>query len=483
MPVLPTHPRAKAPVSGLAALGARVTRDLSYLDYPKARRWTLPRAIGGQPVLDVLIVGGGQSALSLAFALRQERIETVLTVDRAPRGSEGPWMTFARMRNLRTPKAVTGPDLGIPSLTPRAWFEAKHGPAAWDRIASIPRQEWNEYLLWFRDTLALPVVNDTAVTAIEPEGNLLRVTLSGPGGSAQRLTRKLVLATGQIGCGGLRLPAAVRSLPRHCHAHSAEAVDFAALAGKRVAVIGAGASAFDNAATALEAGAARVDLFVRRDAVPTVNALYWMDFAGAMGHFADLPDLHRWRFNRHFESVPNPPPPTSVQRCTAFANFHIHTGAGWERTAVLARGFLAETTRGTHEFDFVVCGTGFDPDPARSSLLAPFADRIALWADRFIPPAGEESARLGRYPYLGPAFEFLERKAGTAPYLRNIHNFNGSAVASMGNSAGAPGLRFSVPRLATALVRDLFVDDADAYYADFLAFETPEPAKAVFRGN
>ncbi|MET3232925.1 UNVERIFIED_ORG: cation diffusion facilitator CzcD-associated flavoprotein CzcO [Burkholderia sp. 1263] len=35
----------------------------------------------------------------------------------------------------------------------------------------------------------------------------------------------------------------------------------------------ASASAFDNAATALEAGAAQVDLFVRRDALPRVNTL------------------------------------------------------------------------------------------------------------------------------------------------------------------------------------------------------------------
>ncbi|MBP2231923.1 cation diffusion facilitator CzcD-associated flavoprotein CzcO [Azospirillum agricola] len=485
----PSRPGGDAGIpspSCLAELAERVAADLSHLDYPKARRWTLPRVVEGQEPLDVLVVGGGQSALTLAFALRQERIGNILVVDKAPRGREGPWTTFARMRHLRTPKAVTGPDLGIPSLTPRAWFEAKHGPDAWERITSIPRGDWNAYLLWFRDTLDLPVRNGTSVTAIEPvivkpAGSLLRVTLSGPDGVEQRLTRKLVLATGQIGCGGLRIPAAVQALPRALYAHSAEDIDFTALAGRRVAVIGAAASAFDNAATALEAGAASVEMFIRRDTLPTINALYWMDFAGVMGHFAELPDRHRWRFNRHFESAPNPPPPTSVARCTAFANFHLRTGAAWRRATVRPTGILAETERGDHEVDFVICGTGFDPDPAGSPLLVPFADRIARWGDRFTPPPGEESGRLARFPYLGPAFEFLEREPGTAPFLRNIHNFNGSAVASMGNSAGAPGLRFSVPRLTNALVRDLFVEDADAYYADFLAFKTPEPEKAAFR--
>ena len=43
-------------------------------------------------------------------------------------------------------------------------------------------------------------------------------------------------------------------------------IDFAALRGKVVGVLGAGASALDNAAVALEHGASRVHLFCRRPA-------------------------------------------------------------------------------------------------------------------------------------------------------------------------------------------------------------------------
>ena len=59
------------------------------------------------------------------------------------------------------------------------------------------------------------------------------------------------------------------NLPKEYWAHTTESIDFAPLAGKRVAVIGAGASAFDYAATALEAGAAGVDLFFRRPELPS----------------------------------------------------------------------------------------------------------------------------------------------------------------------------------------------------------------------
>jgi len=67
------------------------------------------------------------------------------------------------------------------------------------------------------------------------------------------------------------------------YAHSADDIDFRKPAGKRIGILGAGASAFDNAALALEAGAARVDLCFRRSEIPRVNPLTWMNFAGMLG--------------------------------------------------------------------------------------------------------------------------------------------------------------------------------------------------------
>src|ERR1700737_4841947 len=99
----------------ITQLSERGRRELTYLDYPP-REWTLLRSRDGVPVLDVLIVGGGQSGLGTAFGLKLERITNVRVIDRSPRGLEGPWRRFARMREIRTPKEVTGIDFGIPSL-------------------------------------------------------------------------------------------------------------------------------------------------------------------------------------------------------------------------------------------------------------------------------------------------------------------------------------------------------------------------------
>ena len=63
-------------------------------------------------------------------------------LDRGPAGVEGPWVTYARMETLRSPKVLTGPAAGIPSLTFRAWFVAQFGAAEWEALDKIPRVMW-----------------------------------------------------------------------------------------------------------------------------------------------------------------------------------------------------------------------------------------------------------------------------------------------------------------------------------------------------
>src|SRR4051812_27879148 len=109
---------------GLDALEAQVRRDLALTAHPRAD-WMKPRQRDGRAVLDVLIVGAGQSGLAAAFRLIRERVDNILVIDRAPKGQEGPWVTFARMPTLRSPKDQTGPDLDVPSLTFQAWYEAQ----------------------------------------------------------------------------------------------------------------------------------------------------------------------------------------------------------------------------------------------------------------------------------------------------------------------------------------------------------------------
>lgn len=459
----------------VARLSAQVRRDLTYLSYP-SREWTVPRVQDGVRILDVLIVGGGQSGLAIAFHLKRQQVTNVRIVDRSPRGLEGPWHRIARMAMLRTPKEATGMELGIPSLTARAWYEARFGRSAWKSIQTFPPKAWRDYLDWFRDVLDLQVENEVEVTAIEPSGELLLAHLRRGRQIERVLARKIVLATGIEGNGTWRAPQdLVADVRASRYAHSADDIDFRRLKGKRVGVLGVGAAAFDNAAVALEAGAARVDLCFRRAEIPRVNPLLWAHFAGLLAHFGELSDLQRWRFMRQMLEPPQPPPQHAYWRCRAFKNFHWHANCGWRSVRDEGRAVSVETETGSFKFDFVIFATGTETDLSARPELAPIVHQIALWRDRFAPPRGEENDELGAYPYLGNTFEFTERKPGAAPYLRRLHNFTYGAMPSLGlTGAAIPGMKYGVPRLVNGLVRDLFLEDAAQHYRDLTDFKVPE---------
>ncbi|HEX4445153.1 MAG TPA: FAD-dependent oxidoreductase, partial [Polyangiaceae bacterium] len=252
--------------AGLEHQAALVRRDLELLDYPRRDWLPVRRTAAGEPVYDVVIVGAGQGGLAAAFGLMRERVRSLLVIDENPIDRAGPWLNFARMRTLRTPKHVLGPDLGIPSLTPRAWYEAQHGEGSWEALGLIPKEGWAAYLAWYRQTLGIPVRPDTRVGALQWEEaerawRIPCTSVRGGAGDSVVHARRVVLATGIEGSGRWHVPGMIRALPAHLYAHTRADIDFEALRGKRVAVLGAGASSFDNASTALERGASEVRLF------------------------------------------------------------------------------------------------------------------------------------------------------------------------------------------------------------------------------
>lgn len=151
----------------LEALNNRVQTDLAYLNYG-GPNWVRPKIHSEGHVFDVVIVGGGQSGLGIAFGLLRERVSNILVIDENKEGLEGPWETYARMVTLRTPKHLTSIDLGIPSLTFRSWWEAQFGVEGWEKVDKIPRGDWMNYLRWYREILQLPVHNEVKLTLIEP---------------------------------------------------------------------------------------------------------------------------------------------------------------------------------------------------------------------------------------------------------------------------------------------------------------------------
>ncbi|HEV2155250.1 NAD(P)/FAD-dependent oxidoreductase [Bradyrhizobium sp.] len=464
----------------LTELEAGVRADLARIAHPHAA-WLEPKTgPDGKPALDVLIIGAGQSGIAIGFGLMRSRVSNILLLDKAEEGKEGPWLTYARMPTLRSPKDYTGPDLDIPSLTYQSWHEARFGKESWQSLNLILREHWAEYLLWLRRTIGMPVRNGCELLEIAqaPDG-LLAARVKRAGTVETLYARKIVLATGQEGMGDWMIPEPLRDLPKSSVATVADDIDFEGLRGKRVAVIGAGASAFDNAATALEAGAAEVHLLCRRPKIQVIQPYRWLTFRGFLRHLGDLDDAWRWRFMRKVLEMREGFPQPTYDRCACHANFTLHEGAPLEAARQTVAGVELETPRGSIIADFVICGTGIDMDFAGRGELGRFAGNIATWADRYQPPDDERNERLGRFPYLADDYAFTERVPGATPWISDIHLFAIASTMSFGPSGSSiNAMTTAVPKLVNGLTRGLFRADVERHWASFSAYDVPQAVVA-----
>jgi cation diffusion facilitator CzcD-associated flavoprotein CzcO len=96
-----------------------------------------------------------------------------------------------------------------------------------------------------------------------------------------------------------------------------------------VGVLGASASAFDNATGAPEAGAREVRLFSRRPQLPQTNKSKWAAFPGFFHGLRDLDDNLKWQIYTYLFAVQTPPPHASVLRRDQHAGFVLHFAEPW----------------------------------------------------------------------------------------------------------------------------------------------------------
>ncbi|MGY3452052.1 SidA/IucD/PvdA family monooxygenase [Bradyrhizobium sp. USDA 4353] len=417
-------------------------------------------------------------------------IGKVTVIDAAKNAaSSGIWLTSARMNKLRTPKTLPGPELGLPGLSFQAWYEARHGEAAYSEIDRIARVDWAAYLDWYRSVLNINVQYGTRLLRIEPAGGHLKLHLERDGKARIETARKVILANGFLGAGGPYVPEVIaHKLPASFYAHTSQAIDFTALRGKSVTVVGSAASAFDAAAVALESGASEVHLFARRHELASLPVIRIRGYPGAYDNYGALPDAIRWHQAIRFRQAGSTPPPDAISRAARHRNFHLHLSSPWTDVRVEGAQGIAVTPRGDFKFDFAIVGTGFTVDAHRRPELADFADDILLWRDRFTPPADEQDDGLGGYPYLGAGHEYLEKQPGRAPFLKNIHVFNPAAFVSYGLPVGdVPSFKRDIPGVVSRISRDLFLDDLPAHEARINGSVDPDfngelYASAIWRG-
>jgi cation diffusion facilitator CzcD-associated flavoprotein CzcO len=383
------------------------------------------------------------------------------------------WETFARNYEIRSPKEVMGADLGLPSLTIQSFYEAKHGADAWTAIKRIPRLDWMDYLRWYRRTADLPIENDVRVTDIDFDRD--GVTLTTDTGRTIR-TRLAVLATGMDGGGAWSTPAIItRNLPPDRYNHSCEVFDDQRLDGLDIGILGAGAAAFDMAVTALTAGAQKVDMFMRRPVLPTIDVAREFETAGQLNHGHELSDQTKWGLSRFMSGLSQAPAEHHFHKACSFPNFRMHLGSPWEAVTFDGEKIRIETPRDDFSFDHVFSATGVSVDMNHRPELRKLAAGAALWRDRFTPPADDPAPGRLNFPYLDRDYRFMEREPGTAPGIERIFAFNALASLSMGgmSAVSISSHKFGVPRIASGVTGFLFREQEDQLIPTLASYDKP----------
>lgn len=464
---------------GLARHEEAVRADLARLGLPW-QPWTAARGEGGAKLLDVIVIGAGQFGTAVAGALRLRGITDLLVLDRAPEGGEGPWVTYARMPTLRSPKHLPGLSFGVPSLTFQSWYLAAHGAAAWETLYKVHNGTWQDYILWVRRMLALPVENDAEAVDLIPRADRVDVVLAD---GSRRLAKRVVVATGRGATGGWsRVPGVAEDLFPDFAAHTMDAIDFGALKGKRIAMIGVGASAWDNAATAIEAGAASVTMLARRRALPQLNKGRASTGIGFFEGWQSLPDADRWRLGAYLDDMQSPPPHETIHRALANPGVSVHFSTKLKAATRAGDRVRLEVENGpSGDYDYLILGTGFRVDLAHEPLFAGVHADIALWQDRYAPPPGLERPHLGRFPYVGDAFELLPKAGGADTRgLGRIHLFNMASWLSAGTlAADVPTLEVGPDRLAQGVTARLFAEDFEPIFDRLVAWEDEHELKGT----
>ncbi|MEB3213700.1 MAG: NAD(P)-binding domain-containing protein [Leptolyngbyaceae bacterium] len=437
----------------LRSLESSLANDVEVMSYPD-RQWNYQVA---PDMLEVVILGGGHTGRSAAFGLRRHGISNIRILDRNPAGSEGPWRTFARNATLRTPKQVTGGlDWGIPNLNFRRWCAAIYGDEYWQSIDYIPRLLWADYINWYGRVLQLPIQNDTSIEDItwDEARQVFRLHTRNEPIHA----RFIIFATGMECAGGKFIPEMIRAkLPAHAYHHTMDAIDFAALKGKKVGIIGGGAGAFDNAIACLHAGVASVDIMIRRKHLVNINRIRWSEWNGYHRHYIDLPDETKWYYSIEEMRLGQLPPPNTYYEAMHHENLTLYADAPIHQISYVNGKILGIYGDCSLTHDVLICGTGFVMDLNQQPELKSLAPHVARWIDRYTPPEGDRHAVMEQFPYLGRNLEFTPRSLDHHYLKRCYYLSSGSALLS-GFRANLSGLQYALPRVTYDIGRQLFLE-------------------------
>ena len=266
-------------------------------------------------------------------------------------------------------------------------------PRAGSVSTRSPPSDWLAYLLWVRDTVPIAIENDIEATSIDLRWGLRARRARWRERARRRCTPARscwpAAATVRVRPSSRRsLRWRVRHLGERVRVfHSAEDIDFARFRGGKVGVLGASASAFDNAGAALEAGAG-AGAPVLAAGAPAADQQVEVDRVCGL-----LPRLRRARRRQALADLQLHPLARACRRRTSWCCAATATRASPSTSP--SHGSMSSPTRRASTSSRArraiasmpsILATGFSVDLAQRPELAPLHDKIALWA-RSHPPA------------------------------------------------------------------------------------------------
>lgn len=364
---------------------------------------TIARPASAERDLEVAVIGAGPHGLSAAVHLRRAGVQA--QVFGTPMGF---WKTMPEGMLLRSNMSATNMVETVGPLSLASFTAATGTPVE----QPVPLDTFVAYGTWVQQT-AVPDVDERMVSSVERAGGGFALDLQ----DGARVTARRVVVAGGI-APFEHIPTGFEHLPAGRTSHTAHHRDLGSFAGRRVAVVGGGQSAFESAVLMAERGAAHVEVLVRRPSVVWLRGHAVKKTIGRLGPIVYAPtDVGPLWYSRLverpdavFRHLPRELQKRIAARsirpaCSNFVKVRLDpikltTGVGVvgaEDTGEALTLTLSDGTR--REVDHLMFGTGYRVDVAR-------------------------------YPFLG------ERM------LANIRRVDGYPVLARGLESSVPGLHF-----------------------------------------
>jgi thioredoxin reductase len=387
---------------------------------------------------DVAIIGAGPYGLSLAAHLNAAGIDT--RIFGKPLGTWRDHMPKDMvLKSDGFASNLSAPD---EASTLKAWSERHKQPYAAQGLP-IPIDTFLSYGTAFQKRY-VPGLEETDVARVERAAGRFTITLKN---GEQLTTKNAVLAVGISNFA--YIPAPLSELPNEFVSHSYNHRDVEGFAGRKVAIVGAGASATDLAASLADNGAT-VSIIARASVI----------------EFNTIPDpgaetfLYRLRrpasgIGRGWRSYFCATAPLLFYRLPESLRMrgvesHMHPAGGWfmrekiegRVETLLGRSIAAASLKDgranltlsdstgrqeTHAYDHVIACTGYRPDTRRVGILSEqLRDRIGsarhtpLVSDAFeTPVSGLYFTGPGVIDSFGPLMRFMYGAEFAAPHMAN----------------------------------------------------------------